>query len=379
MASRIATILAIAILAVIALIGAVAITASVVGGDSPANPPPAEAKAPIRGAAGDADLRALMADLAAARACALMKGQFRALRDPARPDVATGVLWIRDCRAQPHGDQVTFALSGAGWQWVEKSKAQAGGTFEVSQHVRFTVDLELPGGFDVGYDRASHILSMWFTPSSTPAARFTPVGDVEVDAQGAWSTTIGALGTIFGKSPEEEAGHEAAREGKSEMQAQLADGMAVTVNLCTGLVRYNLGRRPKGQMQPPDVGETRSVPFELQPGGMMVLGPYLAGHGMTVELEVERGAVRAAVMCRDEAEALAAAYLEGNELVDVTSLAMADVDGKKTLKAKASTCPVDVVVRAIPDATGTVARFRWKRPIGEAARSTGGPLIDCKR
>src|SRR5262245_41943667 len=90
----------------------VAITAAC--GDDAVPPPPAiaPAKPPIRGAVGDSDLRVMLAELAAAKACAMVKNQFRALRDPERPAVATGILWIRDCEITSRGTAVTFRLSG---------------------------------------------------------------------------------------------------------------------------------------------------------------------------------------------------------------------------------------------------------------------------
>src|SRR4051812_14360538 len=82
-------------------------------------PPPPPAHAPMRGATGDADLRVMLAEVAAAKACTLVKGQFRALRAPDRRDVATGILWIRTCRITNDGTQVTFHLGASGWQWAQ--------------------------------------------------------------------------------------------------------------------------------------------------------------------------------------------------------------------------------------------------------------------
>src|SRR5207248_2883611 len=116
---------------------------------------------------------------------------------------------------------------------------------------------------------------------------FTPRGDFAVDERGAWASILGALGSAIGSSPEDQAADQAKQQGTAQMQQQLADGLAVTIDLCSGLTRFNLGRPPKGRMQPPDVGESHAVPFELQPGGMMALGPYLAPAGMTAHLDVE--------------------------------------------------------------------------------------------
>src|SRR5690242_12734709 len=67
---------------------------------APAPPPPPKAVAPLRGAAGDADLRVMLAELASSKACTMIKGQFRPLRAPDRRDTVTGILWIRECRIE---------------------------------------------------------------------------------------------------------------------------------------------------------------------------------------------------------------------------------------------------------------------------------------
>jgi len=366
----------------IAIVIAAAMSAAACGKDTPPPaPPPPQAKPPLRGAVGDTDLRVMVAELASAKACTMMKGQFRALRAPDEPGTATGILWIRDCRIRNSGTKVTFELAGNGWQWAQQEKKKAGATFALAQEVRFAVDITIPGTLDVAYDRSSHVVSVWFSPSRLPEVRFTPIGDFDVDEQGAWASTLGAVSSLFGSAPEEQAANDARGQGTQAFEKQLADGLAVTIDLCTGLSRFNLGRPRKGEMQPPDVGETHRVPFELHPSGMMVLGPYFARKGMTAQLDVDAdgGSVRAAVMCHDDAERLAAAYVEGRELPDVRSLAIQDITGKGTLAVKSATCPVAVVAREIPTAGNAPVRFTWQRPTGESARSTGGPLIHCAR
>src|SRR5688572_1547158 len=110
----------------------------------PPSPAPAVAKPPIRGAAGDRDLRVMLADVASAKACAMIRDQFRGLRAPDRPQLVTGVLWIRACTIANDGLDVTFHLKGHGWQWAQQTKKKAGGSFEVKQYVRFAVDVAIP-------------------------------------------------------------------------------------------------------------------------------------------------------------------------------------------------------------------------------------------
>ena len=71
----------------------------------------------------------------------MIEGQFRGTRDKDRPDVVTGVLWIRECKITNDGTRVEFRLAGNGWQWSDQKKKKAGGTFHVQQYVRFHVDI----------------------------------------------------------------------------------------------------------------------------------------------------------------------------------------------------------------------------------------------
>ena len=73
----------------------------------PAPPPPAAATPPIRGATADTDVRVMLSELASAKACEMIRGQFRGLRAADRPDTVTGVLWIRDCKITNDDTRVT--------------------------------------------------------------------------------------------------------------------------------------------------------------------------------------------------------------------------------------------------------------------------------
>jgi hypothetical protein len=337
-------------------------------------PPPPKATAPLRGAAGDASLRVMLSELASTKACSMIEGQFRPLRAPDRRDTVTGILWIRSCRIRNDGTRVTFHLGGSGWQWADQTKKRAGGTFAVRQYVKFGVDIELPGALDIAYDERTHVASLWFSPSAPPAIRFEPVGDVDVDRKGLWSSVIGGVSSVFASSPERQAAHQATDQGTRQFESELADGMAVTIDLCSGLTRFNLGRPARGAMQPPDAGETHNVPIELQPGGLMVFGPQLAPRGMTIRVAARNGAVRVAMACAERAEEVAASFLTG-EAAMAPYLAVADVRDTASLRVPPQRCPVAVLARSLePRAPVT---FDWRRSPGEIARSTGGPLIRC--
>jgi hypothetical protein len=343
--------------------------------DPPPPAPLAVAPEPLRGAAGDSDLRLMLAELASAKACEMIRGQFRGLRAVERPNVVTGVLWIERCKITNEGTKVTFHLGGRGWQWADKAKKKAGGTFVIRQYVRFAVETAIPGALDIAYDRKSHVVSLWFSPSDVQV-KFTPLGDFDVDEQGVWSSIIGALGSAFASSPEEQANQQARKEGTQNFKQQMADGLSVTINLCSGLSRFNLGRPPKGQMTEPDVGETRKLPVELQEGGFMAFGPQIVGEGLSIRVDAA-GGVRLAVACKAQAEAAAAAFVERQQPPGAGEwLATAEIkNGTGELRIPRTSCLVYVL--AWPD--GGPVSFDFRRPPHEIARATGGPLIECEK
>ncbi len=333
------------------------------------------AKPVERGAVGDADLRLMLSDLAAAKACQLIQGQFRPLRAVDRPELVTGAIWIRKCEVMHVGTKLTFVLSGSGWQWAEQEQHKAGGTFAIRQYVKFGMTATLPGSVDLAYQPGDHVLSLWYTPSQIPEVNFEPKGGIDVDAKGVWSAVVGALGSLFADSPAHIAHAQAKDQGGHQLQKELSDGLSVTIDLCTGLSRFGLGREPKGAMNPMDAGESKRVPIALQPGALMVFGPQLVGPaGFTANVEAANGAVRVTLACRDQAEALAAAYVDGQPLPEIKPLIAKTVDGKGTLRIAKASCEVSVIAQP---AGSNALTFDWQRPPAEIASSTGGPLIAC--
>lgn len=333
---------------------------------------------PTRGAAGDDDLRVMLAEIAARKACSLIRGRFLSLRDPNRATTVTGVLWLHGCTITQHGTDVVFRIAGSGWQWVEKKQEQAGASFAVQQYVRFAVRASVPGSLDIAYDQETHVASVWFTPKQRPEVEVTPIGDVEVDEQGTWSSIVGTIVSVFSSSPDEQAEEQAEEQGVEELRKRLAGGLSATLDLCTGLTRFGLGRQPKGKMVEADVGESHQVPIELRDTGVLIFGPQPAPRGLTVEVRPRTGALRVELVCHDQAQALAKAYANGAPLPELRPLAARTVRSPTTLRARAADCPIAIVARPVgdPPADDPVI-FDWKRPPAEAARATGGPLIDC--
>ena len=340
-----------------------------------AAPPPPPPEKPIRGAVGDSDLRVMLAEVASSRACEMMRGTLRGLRAEQNPNLQTGVLWIRECKITNDGLKVTFNLAGHGWQWTEKTEKKAGGTFELREYVKFAVKASIHGTLDIAYDRNDHIVSMWFSPTQSPDIQFTPLGDVDVDAKGLWSSVIGGVSSVFIGSPEAQGKEKAEKLGKQQFEHELVRGMTVAIDLCTGYQRFSSGRAPKGSLGPPDAGESRKMPTEIQPGGLMAFGPYDAPKGMHITVHTD-GPMRMGLACVDQVYPAIDAFVAEQTPVLVDTLAQTDVNGTGKLEVKAQKCKVAVVARSIANRKVT---FDWQRPPREIAQSTGGPAIHCER
>jgi hypothetical protein len=316
----------------------------------------------------------MLAELASSKACAMVEGGFQGLRSADHPDTVTGVLWTRKCEISNTGLHVTFHIVGNGWLWVEQTQSEKGGTFAVRQYVRFGIDTTIHGGLDIAYDRKAHVATVWFTPDRTPTVDFTTIGDVDVDREGVWSSVVGAIGTAFTTSPEDAAAGAAKSQGTEQLIAKLANGLSVTINLCTGLLRMQLGRPKKGEMGPADVGETRKVLVDVHPGGAIMIGAQRAEDGMTLRVDALQGGVRLTLACARHAATIADAIIAGRPMPTVPVLGTVDVRGKSRLQIKPTDCLVDVIASPLDNAP---ARFAWERPTAEISRSTGGPLIRC--
>jgi hypothetical protein len=338
-------------------------------------PPPPVAE-PARGAAGDTDVRVMATELVGAKACGMLRGGFHGLRAASDPGVVVGVLWLRGCDLETAGVHLAFHITGNGWIWVDQTKDKHGGTFVVRQYVRFSVETTIHGTLDLAYARVPHVVSLWFTPDRAPEVKFATIGDVDVDSDGVWSSVLGAIGAAVGNSPDAAAAIEATAQGTRAIGVQLANGFAVTINLCTGLTRTHLGRSAKGKMADDDVGETLRVPIALQPGGVIMIGALHATDGMTFTADPIDGAVRLRLMCAKQAELVAADVIAGRPTKSYDVLGTFDVRKRMRLAFKPTACPVVVVVTALDNAP---ARFGWERPRAEIARSNGGPLIACAK
>ena len=334
-------------------------------------PPPPEA--PLRDATGDADVRSLVADLLAGRACDQAIHHFGGIRDKTRKELITGNVWVHECKITDSGPNVTIEISGNGWQWAEQAQKKAGGTFGIKQYVKFAVTAKLTGTIDIAYDRPTHIASLWFTPTGEPDVAFKPIGEIEVDRESTWASIIGDAGSLIGKSPEDAAETAAKSQGKKAIVQAASRGFEFAVDLCHNVTRMSKKRLPKGQMPKPSVGETDKVAIEVQNFGVMIEGPYNAHAGMTIDVAVAGGAAKVNLACVAEGEATAQAFLD--EKTNTAKPIKAElVTGHAVLKVPKERCPVVVVIRSVQPNPVTVS---YVRPAREAMESKGGPLARC--
>lgn len=354
---------------------AAALAVAACGSDDKSAPKPKPAKAPVRGAAADDDLRVMLAELASSKACDMIQGSYRGLRGSDDPQTTTGLLAMRECKLVNDGTNVKFTLGGVGWQWADQTKKRAGAKFQLREYVKFHVTAVLQGPLDIAYDREKHIVSIWFSPTKPPDVKFDPIGDVDVDEKGLWSDVVGGLSTVFGASPDEQGKKQAKQQGSQEFENQLSDGMTVAVDLCTGYQRFSMGRPPKGDLGPADPGETKDKPVAVAPGGLLVFGPFMAPDGMSVKIN-SNGPLRVGLACEDDVRPAVDAFVAEQPEPAIHTLDQADINGSGALKIKPQKCKVAFVAKSLAQQRVT---FGWQRPASEIAQSTGGPAIRCDR
>ena len=97
---------------------------------------------------------------------------------------------------------------------------------------------------------------------------------------------------------------------------------------------------------------------------------------MTVDVDVRKGTARLLLLCNDQAQAQANAFLAGRDPPRGSFLVARDVRGKATVRTGAARCPVSLIATAASGSSEAVT-LTWRRPALEAAQSTGGPMIYC--
>lgn len=293
----------------------------------PVTPTPPQ---PRRVAAEAEDLRKMLVDVASRRACDRLRGMFRPI---ARGGAATyvGVAWISECEAFGTGNQLTLQLAGHGWQWVSRSSEAVGASFEVDTRVLFTFSVEARGDLDMAYADETKIFTLWFTPIDRPTTTFEVKGDVDVDSEGLWASIVGGVASMVGSSPEERATDKTRKVGRESFADRFAEGIATTVDLCSGKVRSGLGHPEQGEMLGPPADVQRHS-ARIYPGGLHMHGPVLLPVS-GVDLSAPES-LDAKFVCQKDAAKLAHAFVNDEPVPDVPAA------------ASDATCPIVHVIRA---------------------------------
>lgn len=283
-------------------------------------------------AAEDDDLRKMLVDVAARRACDRLRGIFRPVADTTSATYI-GVAWISECEAFGRGDGLTLQLAGRGWQWVSRSTEAAGADFEVASRVLFTFSVEAHGSLDMAYAEKNKIFTLWFTPGARPKTTFEVDGGVEVDSDGVWASVVGGVASLVGSSPEERAESKTREVGKRSFADRFSQGISTTIDLCSGDVRSGLGHPKQGKMLGPSANVQRHS-ARIHPGGLHMHGPLrMPPSGFDVAAPAS---LESRFVCAKDAARIAQAFVDGEPLPDVPAA------------SRGATCPLVLVVHAPP-------------------------------
>ena len=372
----------------IVIVTALIVAACSDGGELPADLEPIGA--PIRSAVQDAAIRTLIADVGENRLCDLLDGRLVPLQEqgaPTGPDAglapAVGRLWVQSCSVERRGGQLAIELGGRGWTWAdERRTGPLGSTFSVRGFLRFQAQLSVEGDVDLGYSDSHRVVSLWFSPTSSPSSQMTLLGEIPVQAQGGWSGIIGTVGEILGGPLSQQARPVVSQYGASLISQRLGRGFTATTNLCTGQPDFVIGPLADGQQPRRPYTEGGAIwltneRVKVFQGGIDVSGPWNASSGrLRIDIESERGPqFEARLLCQRQARLVLEAFLEGRPAalageIDRRTVAPGRTE---TIEIQGSTCPMMLVVTPAPQETEPVeARIRVIDPDVEPQ-----PLVQC--
>lgn len=334
------------------------------------------------------DLSALTIDLAGYHACERLEDHILTLSSagaatPADRRTVTGNFWVDDCKMQEvDSRQLGFTVSGQGWRWISHQEKNLGAEFELDQYVKFSAHVSMVGTFDVAYAEQDHIATIWFVPTRPVEVDFEVLGDVNVDTGSLWSSIVGQGAEILGESPEERALADIRQKGARKFRSRLSSGLTLIIDLCTGQRFIKFGTFPAGQL-PDQASRSQGVPTlahnhaVLHAGGILMSGPFDAGEPVIARVDVRKGgAVRATMVCQEDARRIADAYKSGSVLPEVEALADATAlpgsAGRLEVPPGAG-CPLVLVMRPV-DERDTPLSFSFQVYHEGAERK---PLVKC--
>jgi hypothetical protein len=333
------------------------------------------------------NLEALLVDLAEYNICSSLGGQYIPLSSGGSGSGSgtitnTGIIRIDTCSTGEVDHQhLRIELAGTGWQWISRKKEQLGATFTVNENVKFDVKISMVGAFDVAYDKADHIVDIWFVPTQPVVANLRVIGNVDVDTESLWSSIVGIAGTLGGETSGQRAEATINKQGNRMFQSKLSKGMTVIMDLCTGRYYFKLGSFPAGQL-PESAGKGRKYLVNskgiLHEGGMLMAGPFDTEKPIIARIDATEGGINASLVCEDNARKIEDAYVNGKELPKPEPLAEGIVQPGRpvTFKVKADPgCKAVLIMRPLEGQKGSSAFDYAAYHEGEKPK----PLVDCAR
>ncbi len=316
------------------------------------------------------DLRALMIDLAAFRACGYLQGRILTLSSggassPADRRTVTGNFWIDSCNTeQTDPGHLRISISGKGWRWISRQRQRLGAEFELDEYVKFLAQVTMVGTFDMAYARQDHIVTVWFVPTRPVEVDFQIQGDVDVDTESLWSSIMGQGAEILGGSPEERARQDITKKASRRFRSRLSSGLTLIIDLCTGQRYTRFGTFPAGQLpdQAPDPKERPLLAHNnavLHRNGILMSGPFETDKPVIARLEArDGGEAHAAIVCQDDARRIADSYVNGNNIPQGEALAEAIFSPGSPARIEVppnAGCPVVLVIRPVDGQTTPLA------------------------
>lgn len=277
------------------------IAASACGSQRPApttgaGAPQAGANAPSKQGSGplEPNMRRLLLETATAQACAKTQKKLIGLASP-EDAAATGAKaglarvsgrWlVQECAEQNDGRNLSFALGGPGWMWVE----QAQGGARVRQYVYFYARASLGGPIDVAFDENARIAAVWFTPSAAPSITFAPMAGVNARPHNPLAPIVGL---VLPSNVESGSSAKAEELAAQRFKETLQRGATITYSTPSGQMELLVGRVASGavpQRPFPSAKWLVNERQELHAGGFQIAGPYPYTQSAQLEATIENG------------------------------------------------------------------------------------------
>lgn len=325
-----------------------------------------QGEANSRQAATQAEVQQFMNDLLAANACDEIAGKYLPLAAAHAADVTSGRFRVEQCKAQRTDGSVDLQVSGRGWRWIDREKETLGAQFEVSQYARFEASLDATGTTGLDYAESEKVLALWYEPRRS-SANVTPIGDPEVEAQGAWGSVLGTVASAFGASPSQQAEQKLEKRATQTFESKIEKGYTVGVNLCTSQRHTKFGKlQPQDLPDPPHPSADQiwmaNQRVRLHPAGVDLAGPFQpADNDLRLELRGgDQGAIRAQLICNEQATQVAKAFLQDRSLPDVEAADERVVQPNELAHLRADTgrCPM-VLMTTTAEGTSEAVTYEF--------------------